>query len=46
MIAGDMGSMGGCVTIGQAMINVGSGARLRFSSVWAAFVLLLIILLM
>ena len=43
-VAGAFGSMGGCVTIGQAMINVGSGAKLRFSSVWAAFVLLIIIL--
>ena len=43
-VAGAFGSMGGCVTIGQAMINVGSGAKLRFSSVWAAFILLIIIL--
>ena len=43
-VAGAFGSMGGCVTIGQAMINVGSGSKLRFSCVWAALVLLVIIL--
>ena len=46
LVAGAFGSMGGCVTIGQAMINVGSGAKLRVSCVWAAFVLLMIILLL
>ena len=44
LVAGAFGSMGGCVTIGQAMINVGSGSKLRVSCVWAALVLLLIIL--
>ena len=44
LASGALGSMGGCVTIGQAMINVGSGAKLRFSSCWAAFILLLIVL--
>jgi hypothetical protein len=33
LVAGAFGSMGGCVTIGQAMINVGSGSKLRYDSV-------------
>lgn len=38
------GGMAGCAMIGQSMINVGSGARGRLSTLWAGVFLLVLIL--
>jgi SulP family sulfate permease len=43
IICGMFAGMGGCVTIGQAMINVQSGARSRISSFSAGFFLFVVI---
>ncbi len=45
VVAGFFSSMGGCALIGQSMINVGNGARLRLSGIVAALSLLAFILL-
>lgn len=39
-----LGGMAGCAMIGQSMINVGSGARGRLSTLWAGLFLLFLIL--
>eukprot|EP00746_Dinoflagellata_sp_MGD_P023120 gnl/MRDRNA2_/MRDRNA2_154122_c0_seq1.p1 gnl/MRDRNA2_/MRDRNA2_154122_c0~~gnl/MRDRNA2_/MRDRNA2_154122_c0_seq1.p1 ORF type:complete len:610 (+),score=81.99 gnl/MRDRNA2_/MRDRNA2_154122_c0_seq1:94-1923(+) len=44
MVCGAFGGMGGCAMIGQSMINVGSGARHRVSSISAGVFLLMIVL--
>jgi hypothetical protein len=44
IICGLFGGMGGCAMIGQSMINVGSGARSRLSSIFAALFLLIVVL--
>eukprot|EP00929_Paragymnodinium_shiwhaense_P090044 TRINITY_DN50279_c0_g1_i1.p1 TRINITY_DN50279_c0_g1~~TRINITY_DN50279_c0_g1_i1.p1 ORF type:complete len:694 (+),score=167.89 TRINITY_DN50279_c0_g1_i1:42-2084(+) len=44
IVCGAAGGMGGCAMIGQSMINIGSGARERLSSIVAAVFLLLIVL--
>ena len=44
LVTGFFGGMGGCAMIGQSMINVKSGARLRLSGVSAALFLLAFIL--
>ena len=44
VFAGALGSMGGCAMIGQSMINVTSGGKLRISGIAASLVLLMIIL--
>ncbi|WP_395944635.1 SulP family inorganic anion transporter [Brevundimonas sp.] len=40
------GGMAGCAMIGQSMINVGSGARGRLSTLWAGVFLLFLILVL
>jgi len=40
------GGMAGCAMIGQSMINVGSGARGRLSTLWAGILLLFLILVL
>ena len=40
------GGMAGCAMIGQSMINVGSGARGRLSTLWAGLFLLFLILVL
>ena len=44
LVAGFFGGMGGCAMIGQSMINIKSGARMRLSGILAALFLLLFIL--
>lgn len=44
VVCGVFGGMGGCAMIGQAMINVKSGARTRLSSFMAGLFLLIILL--
>ena len=44
VVTGFFGGMGGCAMIGQSMINIKSGARMRLSGVLAALFLLLFIL--
>jgi SulP family sulfate permease len=44
LVTGFFGGMGGCAMIGQSMINVKSGGRLRLSAVSAALFLLVFIL--
>ncbi|MHA6289524.1 SulP family inorganic anion transporter [Maricaulis sp. CAU 1757] len=44
VVTGFFGGMGGCAMIGQSMINVKSGGRLRLSGVTAALMLLFFIL--
>jgi len=44
VVAGSFASMGGCALIGQSMINIGSGARMRWSGIVAALALLAFIL--
>ncbi|CAJ1326862.1 unnamed protein product [Effrenium voratum] len=44
LICGAFGGMGGCAMIGQSMINIGSGARSRLSSLTAGLFLLVIVL--
>jgi len=44
IVTGVFGGMGGCATIGQAIINVNSGARLRISSAVAGLTLLVTLL--
>jgi SulP family sulfate permease len=44
IICGMFAGMGGCVTIGQAMINVQSGARSRISSFSAGFFLFVVMM--
>ncbi|MBR9826279.1 MAG: SulP family inorganic anion transporter [Alphaproteobacteria bacterium] len=44
LVTGFFGGMGGCAMIGQSMINVKSGARLRLSGVMASLFLLAFIL--
>ena len=44
IICAMLGGMGGCATIGQAIINVNSGARTRVSSITAGIFLLIILL--
>ena len=44
IVTGFFGGMGGCAMIGQSMINIKSGARMRISGVVAALFLLLFIL--
>jgi len=43
IVCGAFGGMGGCAMIGQSMINIVSGARMRVSSVCAGVCLLLIV---
>eukprot|EP00928_Gymnodinium_smaydae_P064873 TRINITY_DN4810_c0_g4_i1.p1 TRINITY_DN4810_c0_g4~~TRINITY_DN4810_c0_g4_i1.p1 ORF type:complete len:631 (-),score=67.07 TRINITY_DN4810_c0_g4_i1:270-2012(-) len=43
IMCGALGGMGGCGLIGQSMINIGSGARSRLSSLVAGLVLLVVI---
>ena len=45
LICGCFGGMGGCAMIGQSMINIGSGARSRLSSLSAGAFLLIIVLI-
>jgi SulP family sulfate permease len=40
------GGMAGCAMIGQSMINVGSGARGRLSTLWAGLLLLFLMLVL
>jgi SulP family sulfate permease len=40
------GGMAGCAMIGQSMINVGSGARGRLSTLWAGVFLLILVLVL
>lgn len=44
MVSGMFGAMGGCAMIGQSMINISSGGRSRFSGIFAAVALLLLVL--
>jgi len=44
LVTGFFGGMGGCAMIGQSMINIKSGARMRISGILAALFLLLFIL--
>ena len=44
IICGFFGAMGGCVTFGQSMLNISSGARTRVSSLVAALTLLAFVL--
>uniref|UniRef100_A0A7S1RMC9 SLC26A/SulP transporter domain-containing protein n=1 Tax=Alexandrium catenella TaxID=2925 RepID=A0A7S1RMC9_ALECA len=44
IVCGACAGMGGCAMIGQSMINVGSGARHRVSSICAGVTLMLIVL--
>lgn len=44
IISGFFGAMGGCVTFGQSMLNISSGARTRISSFVAAMTLLAFVL--
>ncbi|CAE7246842.1 ybaR [Symbiodinium natans] len=44
LVCGCFGGMGGCAMIGQSMINIGSGARSRLSSLSAGAFLLAIVL--
>ena len=44
LVTGFFGGMGGCAMIGQSMINVKSGGRLRLAGISAAIFLLLFIL--
>jgi SulP family sulfate permease len=44
LVTGFFGGMGGCAMIGQSMINVKSGGRLRLAGISAALFLLLFIL--
>ena len=44
VVTGFFGGMGGCAMIGQSMINIKSGARMRISGILAALFLLLFIL--
>jgi SulP family sulfate permease len=44
LVTGFFGGMGGCAMIGQSMINVKSGGRLRISGIAAALFLLVFIL--
>jgi SulP family sulfate permease len=44
LVTGFFGGMGGCAMIGQSMINVKSGGRLRLSAISAALFLLVFIL--
>ena len=44
VVTGFFGGMGGCAMIGQSMINIKSGARMRLSGILAAVFLLLFIL--
>ena len=44
IMSGLFQSMGGCAMIGQTMINIHNGSKLRFSGVVAAVVLLVIVL--
>ena len=44
LVTGFFGGMGGCAMIGQSMINIKSGARMRLSGILAALFLLLFIL--
>lgn len=44
IICGFFGAMGGCVTFGQSMLNISSGARTRVSSFVAAITLLAFVL--
>lgn len=45
IICGFFGAMGGCVTFGQSMLNMSSGARTRISSFVAALTLLAFVVL-
>lgn len=45
LICGVLGGMGGCAMIGQTMINIGSGGRTRLAEGFAAFFLLLVLVL-
>ena len=44
VVTGFFGGMGGCAMIGQSMINIKSGARMRISGILAALFLLVFIL--
>ena len=44
VVTGFFGGMGGCAMIGQSMINIKSGARMRISGILAALFLLIFIL--
>jgi len=44
ILCGAFGGMGGCAMIGQSMINIGSGARSRVSSITAGLGLMFIVL--
>ena len=44
VVTGFFGGMGGCAMIGQSMINIKSGARMRLSGILAALLLLTYIL--
>lgn len=44
VVTGFFGGMGGCAMIGQSMINIKSGARMRLSGILAASFLLIFIL--
>ncbi|MFT6717109.1 MAG: SulP family sulfate permease, partial [Saprospiraceae bacterium] len=44
ILAGLFGGMGGCVTIGQSLVNISSGARARLSGIFASLMLLVFIM--
>jgi SulP family sulfate permease len=46
IVAGMFGGMAGCAMIGQSVINVKSGGRGRFSTLWAGLFLLFLILVL
>jgi len=43
ILSGFFGGMGGCVTIGQSLVNVSSGSRARLSGIFASLMLLVFI---
>lgn len=44
MLSGLFSGMGGCVTIGQSLVNISSGARARLSGIFASLMLLVFIM--
>lgn len=46
MVSGIFMTMGGCAMIGQTLINIQAGSRLRVSGLFAAIVLLVFVLLL
>ena len=44
ILSGFFSGMGGCVTIGQSLVNISSGARARLSGIFASLMLLVFIM--